>query len=156
MYDLVTLGKKGVNWAANLDDYNRILNNECMEELAWKTPFEIYYRQKSNLLVKASLECVDLDGNDVITSAPRKRELASYRKNVKKIWDRAKLCSAKFNDRMVRRHKRLHKAENFKLKDNVLICYRPQKGGSLPPKKRFVVKGTVVKKSKKNQDIYKV
>ena len=23
MYDLVTLGKKGVNWAANLDDYNR-------------------------------------------------------------------------------------------------------------------------------------
>ena len=23
IYDLVTLGKKGVNWAANLDDYNR-------------------------------------------------------------------------------------------------------------------------------------
>ena len=33
MYDLVTLGKKGVNWAANLDDYNRILNNECKEDL---------------------------------------------------------------------------------------------------------------------------
>ena len=45
---------------------------------------------------------------------------------------------------------------NFKLKDNVLIRYRPQKGGSLPPKKRFVVKGTVVKKIKKNHDIYKV
>ena len=56
MYDLVTLGKKGVNWAANLDDYNRILNNECKEELGWKTPFEIYYGRKSNLLVKASLE----------------------------------------------------------------------------------------------------
>ena len=57
---------------------------------------------------------------------------------------------------MVRRHKRLHKAENFKLKHNVLIRYRPQKGGCLPPKKRFVAKGTVVKKSKKNHDIYKV
>lgn len=106
--------------------------------------------------MKAFLECVDWDGNDVITSAPRKRELASYRKNVKKIRDRAKLYSAKLNDRMVRRHKRLHKAENVKLKDNVLIRYRPQKGGSLPPKNRFVVKGTVVKKSKKNHDIYKV
>ena len=49
MCDLVTLGKKGVNWAANLDDYNRILNNECNEELGWKTPFEIYYGRKSNL-----------------------------------------------------------------------------------------------------------
>ena len=135
MYDLVTLGKKGVNWAANLDDYNRILNNECKEELGWKTPFEIYYGRKSNLLVKVSLECVDSDGNDVITGAPRKRELASYRKNVKKIQDRAKLYSRKLNDWMVRRHKRLHKAENFKLKDNVLIRYRPQKRGSLPPKK---------------------
>ena len=132
------------------------MNNECKKELGWKTPFEIYYGRKSNLLVKASLEGVDSDGNDVITSALRKRELTSYRKNVKKIRDRAKLYSGKLNDRMVRRHKRLHKAENFKLKDNVLIRYRPQKGGSLPPKKRFVVKGTVVKKSKKNHDIYKV
>ena len=56
----------------------------------------------------------------------------------------------------MRRHKRLHNAENFKLKDNVLTRYRPQKGCSPPPKKRFVVKGTVVKKSKKNHNIYKV
>ena len=52
--------------------------------------------------MKASLKCVDSDGNDVITSAPKKRELASYRKNVKKIRDRAKLYRAKLNDRMVR------------------------------------------------------
>lgn len=91
MYALVTLGKKRVNWAANLDDCNRILNNECKEELGWKTPFEIYYGRKSNLFVKASLECVDSDDNDVITSAPRKRELASYGKIAKKIRDGAKL-----------------------------------------------------------------
>ena len=34
--------------------------------------------------------------------------------------------------------------------------YRPQKGGKLPPKKRFVVKGTVVQKRKTNPDRYKV
>lgn len=98
MYDLVTLGKKRVNWAANLDDCNRILNNECKEELGWKTPFEIYYGRKSNLFVKASLECVDSDDNDVITSAPRKRELASYETIGNKIRDGAKLYSAKLNN----------------------------------------------------------
>ena len=57
----------------------------------------------------------------------------------------------------MRRHRRLHKAENFKVKDNVLIRYRPQKRGSLAHwEKRIVVKGTLVKKSKKNHDIYKV
>lgn len=43
MYDFVTLGKRGINCAANLDHYHRILNKECKEELGWKTPFEIYY-----------------------------------------------------------------------------------------------------------------
>ena len=38
MYDLVSVGKKGVNWAANLEDYNRILNEECKEELGWRSP----------------------------------------------------------------------------------------------------------------------
>ena len=147
MYDLVTLGKKGVNWAANLNDYNRILNNECKEELGWKTPFEIYYGRKSYLLVKVSLECVDSDGNDVITSTPRKRELASYRKNVKKIQDRAKLYSTKLNDWMVRRHKRLHKAENFKLKDNVLIRYRPQKGVASHQKRDLWCKALLLRRN---------
>jgi len=46
MYDLVSLGKKGVNWAANLEDDNRILNEECKEELGLKCPFQIYYGRK--------------------------------------------------------------------------------------------------------------
>ena len=50
MYDLVSIGKKGVNWAANLEDYYCILNEECKEGLgwSWKSPFEIYYGRKSN------------------------------------------------------------------------------------------------------------
>lgn len=155
MYDLVSLGKKGVNWAANLEDYNRILNEECKEELGWRSPFEIYYGRKSNQLVKASLDCVDSDDN-MVTTAPNKRELACHLKKVKKIRRRAKLYSKKLNDRMVKSHKRRHKAETFKVKEHVLVRYRPQKGGKLAPKRRFVVKGTVVKKRKTNPDTYKV
>ena len=48
MYDLVSLDKKGVNWAANLEDYNsrdynRILNDECKKELDWRSPFFILF-----------------------------------------------------------------------------------------------------------------
>ena len=89
MYDLVSLGKKGVNWAANLEDYNRIMNEECKEELGWKSPFEVYYGRKSNQLMKASLDCVDSDDN-FVTRAPRKWDLASHVKKVKKIRQRAK------------------------------------------------------------------
>lgn len=48
MYDLVFLGKKGVNWVANFEDYNRILNEECKEEFGWRFFFEIYYGRKLN------------------------------------------------------------------------------------------------------------
>ena len=104
MYDLVSVGKKGVNWAANLEDYNRILNEECKEELGWRSPFEIYCGRKSNQLVKASLDCVDSDDN-IVTTTPRKRELAGHLKKVKKIRRRAKFYSKKLNDRMVKSHK---------------------------------------------------
>ena len=155
MYDLVSLGKKGVNWAANLEDYNRILNEECKEELGWRSPFKIYYGRKSNQLVKASLDRVDSDDN-FVTMAPKKRDLAGHLKKVKKIRRRANLYSQKLNDRMVKSHKRRHNAETFKVKEHVLVRYKPQRGCKLPPKRRFVVKGTIVKKSKKNPDSYKV
>ena len=57
---------------------------------------------------------------------------------------------------MVKSHKRSHKLETFKVKEHVLVRYRPQKGGNLPPKRRFAVKGTVVKKRKTNPHTYKV
>jgi len=87
----------------------------------------------------------------MITSLPQRlkhRELPGHLKKVKKIRQRAKLYSKKLNDGMVKSHKRRHKAETFKVKEHVLVRYRPQKGGKLPPKRRCVVKGTVVKKRK--------
>ena len=105
--------------------------------------------------MKASLDCVDSDDN-LVTKAPKKRALAGHLKKVNKIRRRASLYSKKLNDRMVKIHKRRHKAETFKVKEQVLVRYRSKKGGKLPPKRRFVVKGTVVQKRKTNPDTYKV
>ena len=41
IYDMITLVKKGVNWASNLGSYSRILNEESKEELGWRSPFEV-------------------------------------------------------------------------------------------------------------------
>ena len=37
MHDLVTLGRKEINWVANIDNYDWILNDESKEERGWKT-----------------------------------------------------------------------------------------------------------------------
>lgn len=63
MYDFINLGKKGVSWASTLASYSRILNEESKEELGCKSPFDVYFGRKSNILVKASLENV-ADLND--------------------------------------------------------------------------------------------
>lgn len=57
-YDSIKLGKKGVNWVANLGAYSRILNNErtTKEELGCKSPYEIYFGRKSNTLIQAPLD----------------------------------------------------------------------------------------------------
>ena len=46
----------GVNWVRNIPQYMKALNNEKREELAWKSPLEIYFGRKSNELLKCGLE----------------------------------------------------------------------------------------------------
>ena len=50
MHDLLVMGKVGVNWIKSLPDYARSLNLDPKEELSWKSPFEIYYGRKPNLV----------------------------------------------------------------------------------------------------------
>lgn len=42
MYDFVHLPKVGVNWASQLKEYQRILNEEPMDVLGNQTPFEVF------------------------------------------------------------------------------------------------------------------
>jgi transposase InsO family protein len=47
-YDLAKMCEKGVNWASGLPIYQRILNEDPKEVLAYHTPFEVYYGRKCN------------------------------------------------------------------------------------------------------------
>ena len=71
-------------------------------------------------------------------------------RNVKKLQERGQLCSKRMNERMVRRHARLHKIPAYKRGDEVLVHYRLDKRGSITPKLCIVLKGTVLNKNKRN------
>ena len=47
-YDIIQMGSKGVNWVQRLSNYQRILNEDPKEVLAYKTPFEVYFARKCN------------------------------------------------------------------------------------------------------------
>ena len=47
-YDLQKISQDSVHWAKQLPLYQRILNNDPKEVMAYKTPFEIYFARKCN------------------------------------------------------------------------------------------------------------
>ena len=61
----------GVNWAKELENYQQVMNDSAREELAWKTPFQVYYgRQSNRLTLEHSTE--NKDGNVSFRDHPQK------------------------------------------------------------------------------------
>lgn len=50
MYDFVHLSKVGVNWASQLKEYQRILNEEPMDVLSNQSPFEVFFIEENLIL----------------------------------------------------------------------------------------------------------
>ncbi|XP_022806163.1 KRAB-A domain-containing protein 2-like [Stylophora pistillata] len=55
-YDFQKMSQDGVNWAKQLPLYQRILNNDPKEVIAYKTPFEIYFARKCNAFRESRLQ----------------------------------------------------------------------------------------------------
>ena len=103
----------------------------------------------SNVLVKTSLENV-ADLYDCIINAPKRKDHRRHFRNVKKLRKRAQLYSKRMNERMVKCHARLHKPPAYKHGEEDLVRFRPGRRGSITPKRRIVLKGTILKKIKTN------
>ena len=52
-YDMLSQAKSGSNWAKNLPNYMKCVNNEKRESLGWQSPFEVYFGRKSDELLKS-------------------------------------------------------------------------------------------------------
>ena len=76
------------NGEKNLPEYQSIINDDSKTELAWKSPFEVYFSRKSNYVSKPNAESdEDSEGGDVLLR--------------KMVWPQ--ICKGKMKDFELRR-----------------------------------------------------
>ena len=97
-YDLRKIGQDGVKRAKQLPLYQRILNNDPKEVIAYKTPFEIYFARNCNAFRESRLQ------DEILPSAGRVRPTKNdcYRRSRQalKLQNRAKKATRRCDKRM--------------------------------------------------------
>ncbi|KAL9956158.1 hypothetical protein ACROYT_G037599 [Oculina patagonica] len=120
--------KAGVNWAKSLPEYERALNLDPKEELAWKSPFEIYYERKPNILETKGNQPVpewDIPSNRYQGMIhPRSKDYTDHARKTRKLRNLAHSACA---DRMVKRDVRNNPPSVYDIGETVLIRYPPAK-----------------------------
>jgi len=101
-YDFIQMGAKGVNWAESLPNYQRILNEDPKEVLAYKTPFEVYFARHCNSYNTAMTdeEVVENAGKCNPSEGDRRR-CSKHASNIRR---QAAKASERCSERMVRGH----------------------------------------------------
>ena len=97
--------KYGINWAKQLPDYAKCLNNEKREKLGWKSPFEIYYGRKSNELVNAGL-AYDVHVSIKVATKLSKKNFTAHEKKREPWRENAQKASDRLDNRIKNGHER--------------------------------------------------
>ena len=118
-YDIIQMGSKGVNWVQRLPNYERILNEDPKEVLAYKTPFEVYFARKCNSYNTAMTdeEVVENAGKCNPSEGDRRRRS----KHASLTRKKAAKASEKCSERMVRGHLRSHPPSKYNVGEKVYI-----------------------------------
>ena len=109
MHDFLLMGKAGVNWIQSLPDYARSLNLDPKEELSWKSPFEIYYGRKPNVVSTGNPHVEEWDMTSKKYHSmihPRSKDYSEHETNLRAIRNLASSATRKCAQRMVARGER--------------------------------------------------
>ena len=156
-FDFLAMRTAGVNWVKGLPTYAQALNQDPKEELSWKSPFEVYFGRKPNLVAQTGNSHteewdVPLDKyEDKVI--PRPRDYRCHFKNIKAKRTRALSATEKCANRMVEREAKKHPPSVYNVGETVLIRY-PGTGSKLV-KKRYVLEAQILKRNIE-KDLYKV
>ena len=138
-YDLRKIGQDGVKRAKQLPLYQRILNNDPKEVIAYKTPFEIYFARNCNAFRESRLQ------DEILPSAGRVRPTKNdcYRRSRQalKLQNRAKKATRRCDKRMQRTQLRLNRPSVYSCGEKVCIRLRGK-----PSNKRHVTEGRIEKR----------
>lgn len=129
-----------------IPNYMRALNDLTREELGWRSPFEIYYGRVSNFIKKDNIE---EDGiiyqQDIDFRLPDSATISKALEHAEKIRHDAAKCGKKMDERMIRKDKRKCRNDVFTMKEMVLVRLGSKRSGKGGPKRRYVVKGKMLK-----------
>ena len=138
-YDLQKIGQYGVKWEKQLPLYQRILNNDPKEVIAYKTPFEIYVARNCNAFRENRLQ------DEILPSAGRVRPTKNdrYRRSRQafKLRNRAKKATRRCDKRMQRTQLCLNPPSVYSCGEKVCIRLRGK-----PSNKRHVTEGRIEKR----------
>ena len=138
-YDLQKIGQYGVKWEKQLPLYQRILNNDPKEVIAYKTPFEIYVARNCNAFRESTLQY------EILPRAGRARPTKNdrYRRSRQalKLRNRAKKATRRCNKRMQRTQLRLNPPSVYSCGGKVYIRLRGK-----PSNKQHVTEGRIEKR----------
>ena len=138
-YDLQKIGQYGVKWEKQLPLYQRILNNDPKEVIAYKTPFEIYVARNCNAFRESTLQY------EILPSAGRARPTKNdrYRRSRQalKLRNPAKKATRRCDKRMQRTQLRLNPPSVYSIGEKVYIRLRGK-----PSNKRHVTEGRIEKR----------
>ena len=155
MHDFLVMGKAGVNWIQSLPDFARSLNLDPKEELSWKSPFEIYYGRKPNVVSTGNPHVEEWDMTSKKYQSmihPCSKDYSEHETNLHAIRNLASSATRKCAQRMVAHGERKNPPSVYEVGETVLIRYPSTKKSV---SKRHVLKANIVdRKVPKHQ--YKV
>lgn len=153
-YDLMTQRDVGVNWAKNVPEYMKCLNNEKREELGWKSPFEVYFGRKSNELVNAAVPVQDDDVHFETFENPLDSDYGKREKEILKLRNRARESNKKIEQRMIQAHARKNTYMTYKPGETVFVRIVRNRKGKASKRQRIAV-GRILKRYGQS-DMYEV
>ena len=154
MFDLLHMAKVGVNWASQLPEYQKLLNEEPMEALGNRSPFEVFYGRDSNSVKQrvpgglCSQETASHTSytnipqptsNDFRMNADRVSRMKANRRSENKVW----------GERYIGRKRKNNPTSVYALGETVLIRFPFSRKSKAAPKRRSVIKGKVIKRNLK-------
>ena len=136
-------------------EHPKCLNNDKLEQLGWRSAFEVHYGRKSNELVKCGVPVnreKELNVQEVIQQS--ENLIYERQKRVDEEREKVKNASKKVCDGTVEYYRKKRKFSKYKKGEEVFIRYG-KKNRKKAPKQRFVILGQVIKVDK-NKDMYKI
>ena len=138
-YDLQKIGQYGEKRAKQLPLYQRIINNDPKEVIAYKIPFEVYFVRNCNAFRESRLrdEIFPIAGRALSTKNDR------YRRSQQalKLRNLAKKATSRCDKRMQRTQLRLNPPSVYSIGEKVYIRLRGK-----PSNKRHVTEGCIEKR----------